>query len=209
VEDYLNEKEQWERVLKWVREQGPWALAAVAVVAAGYAGWHFWQARVEQRYISAASRYEAILEAFSRNNVDGGLKLADDLIKDFPSSAYADQANLAVARVQVEHAELDKAAARLSQVLNATRDPELALVARLRLARVQLAQSKADDALKTLDAVNPGAFAARYAQVRGDIFMAKGDHAAALKEYRAAKESAGETLDTGLLDLKIDELARS
>lgn len=209
MEDYLNEKEQWERVLKWVREQGPWALAAVVVVAAGYAGWHFWQTRIEQRYVSAASRYEAILEAFGRNNIDGGLKLADDLIKDFPSSAYADQANLAVARVQVEHAQLDQAAARLGQVLGATRDPELALIARLRLARVQLAQGKPDDALKTLNAVDPGAFAARYAQVRGDIFMAKGDRTAALKEYRAARESAGETLDTGLLDLKIDELARS
>ena len=79
----------------------------------------------------------------------------------------------------------------------------------MRLARVQLALNKPDEALKTLNAVDPGAFAARYAQVRGDVLMAKGDRAGALKEYRAARESTGETVDTGLLDLKIGELARS
>ena len=207
-EDYLNEKEQWERVLKWVREQGPWALAAVAVVAAGYAGWHYWQQRQEQRYVSAASRYEAVIEAFDRNNADGGLKLADDLIRDFPSSGYADQTNLAVARYQVEHNELDKALVRLEQVLSSTKDPELGLITRLRVARVQLALGRPDDALKTLNAVNPGAFAARYAQVRGDVLLSKGDRAGALKEYQSAREG-GDTVDSGLLDLKIDELAHS
>jgi predicted negative regulator of RcsB-dependent stress response len=207
-EDYLNEKEQWERVLKWLREQGPWALAAVAVVAAGYAGWHYWQQRTEQHYVSAASRYEAVIEAFGRSNFDGGTKLADDLIKDFPASAYADQANLAVARVQVEHNELDKALARLNQVMSSTKDAELGLITRLRVARVQLSLNKPDDALKTLNAVDPGAFTARYAQVRGDVLMAKGDRAGALKEYQSARQG-GETVDSGLLDLKIDELAHS
>jgi predicted negative regulator of RcsB-dependent stress response len=207
-EDYLSDKEQWERVLKWLREQGPWALAAVAMVAAGYAGWHYWQQHQEQRYTSAASRYEAVMEAFGRNNIDSGMRLADDLIRDFPSSGYADQANLAVARYQVEHNELDKALNRLSQVLTSTRDPELGLLTRLRVARVQLAIGKPDDALKTLNAVNAGAFAARYAQVRGDILLSKGDRPGALKEYQAAREG-GETVDGGLLDLKIDELAHS
>jgi predicted negative regulator of RcsB-dependent stress response len=180
----------------------------VAVVAAGYAGWHYWQGRQEQHYVSAASRYEAVIEAFGRSNFDGGIKLADDLIKDFPSSGYADQANLAVARYRVEHGELDQALVRLQQVLRSTKDPELALVARLRVARVQLALGKADDALKTLDAVDPGAFAARFAQARGDILMSKGDRAGALKAYQAAREG-GDTVDGGLLDLKIDELAHS
>jgi predicted negative regulator of RcsB-dependent stress response len=209
VEDYLNEKEQWERVLQWVREQGPWVLVSIALVAAGYWGWNAWQKRTEQRNVAAATAYEQIIYAFSHNSNDGGLKLADELIQNFPSSAYADQANLAAARVEVQDGHLDKAEARLTQVLNSTKDPELALLTRLRIARVQLAQNKPDDALKTLNAVNPGAFAARYAQVRGDVLMAKGDRDGALKEYRSARSTGAETLDVGLLDLKIDELARS
>jgi predicted negative regulator of RcsB-dependent stress response len=57
--------------------------------------------------------------------------------------------------------------------------------------------------------VDAGAFGARFAQARGDILMTKGDRAGALKEYQSARSSGAETLDVGLLDLKIDELARS
>lgn len=209
MEEYLNEREQWERVLAWLREQGPWILAGVAVAFAVFGGWRYWQNRTQQRNFAAASRYEQIIDAFSRDDVNGGYRLADELVKAFPSTAYADQANLAVARIQVENKQLDQAAARLSQVLASTKDTELALIARLRLARVQLAQGKADDALKTLNAVNPGAFAARYAEVRGDVLLAKGDREGALKAYREARGGGGNTIDTGLLDLKIAELARS
>jgi predicted negative regulator of RcsB-dependent stress response len=209
VEEYLNEKEQWERVLAWLREQGPWILAGVAVALAIYGGWNYWQNRTQQRNLAAAARYDQVIEAFGRNDVNGGFRLADELVKAFPTTAYADQANLAVARIQVENKQLEPAAARLRQVLASTSDPELALVVRLRLARVELAQGNADQALKTLDAVNPGAFAARYAEVRGDVLLAKGDRDGALKAYREARSSGGTTTDVGLLDLKIGELAHS
>jgi predicted negative regulator of RcsB-dependent stress response len=209
VEEYLNEKEQWQQVLTWLREQGPWILGGVAIALAVFGGWHFWQNRTQQRDLAAASRYQQVMDAFERHDIGGGVQLADGLVKAFPGTAYADQANLAVARIQVESRQLDQAAARLQQVLGATRDAELALIARLRLARVQLAQGKADDALKTLDAAKPGAFAARYAEVRGDALLAKGDRDGALKAYREARSGAASTLDGGLLDLKIGELARS
>jgi predicted negative regulator of RcsB-dependent stress response len=209
VEEYLNEKEQWERVLAWLREQGPWILAGVAVAFAVFGGWRYWQNRTQQRDLAAATRYERVIDAFSRNDVNAGFQLADDLAKSFPHTAYADQANLAAARIQVENKQLEQAAARLQQVLGSTKDAELALIARLRLARLQLAQGKADEALKTLDAAKPGAFAARYAEVRGDALLSKGDRDGALKAYREARGSGGATLDTSLLDLKIGELASS
>jgi predicted negative regulator of RcsB-dependent stress response len=209
VEEYLNEKEQWEQVLVWLREQGPWILAGVAITVAAFGGWRYWQSRVEQRDLAAATRYEQVIDAFGRDDVNGGFRLADDLVKTLPGTAYADQANLAAARIEVENKQLDQAAARLQQVLSSTKDAELALIARLRLARVQLAQGKADDALKTLDTAKPGAFAARFAEVRGDALLSKGDRDGALKAYREARGSGASTLDTGLLDLKIGELARS
>ena len=209
MEEYLNEQERWERVLAWLREQGPWILGGVAVALAIFGGWHYWQNHVQQRDLAAANRYEQLIDAFTRNDIAGGMRQADELGKEFPATAYADQANLAVARIQVSTHQLDQAAARLQQVLAATKDSELALIARLRLARVQLAQGNADEALKTLDAAKPGAFAARYAQVRGDALLAKGDRDGALKAYREARGDGASTLDTALLDLKIGELAHS
>ncbi|HEY6453214.1 MAG TPA: tetratricopeptide repeat protein [Steroidobacteraceae bacterium] len=209
MEEYLNEKEQWERLMAGLREQGPWMLAAAAIVAAAFGGWHYWQARSEHQALTAAARYQQVLAAFSHNDLNGGMKIADELVRDFSGSAYGDQAELAAARVQAENGQLAPAAARLAHVLATTRDPGLALIARLRLARVQLAQGKPDDAIKTVDAVDAGAFAARYAELRGDALLAKGDRDGALKQYRSARATGGDTVDPGLLDLKINELAHS
>jgi predicted negative regulator of RcsB-dependent stress response len=210
VEDYLlDEREQWERVKAWLREQGPWALLSIAIVALGFGGWRYWQTRTDQRDLTAAARYEQVLNSFTHNDIAGGVLTADQLIKDYPGTPYANQADLAAARVAVELGKFDQAASRLERVLGSTRDPQLQLIARLRLARVQLAEGQPDGALKTLAIADAGAFAARYDEVRGDALLAKGDRAGALKAYQSARRIGGETLDTGLLDLKIDELARS
>ncbi|HEY8507012.1 MAG TPA: tetratricopeptide repeat protein, partial [Steroidobacteraceae bacterium] len=104
--------------------------------------------------------------------------------------------------------DLSDAASRLRKVMEETDDRELALVARLRLARVQIAQEKPDDAIATLNAVaDPGAFAARFHEVRGDALYAKSDKAGALKEYLAARAGTGiGSVDAELLELKINDL---
>jgi predicted negative regulator of RcsB-dependent stress response len=209
VDEYLNEKEQWERLLRNLREQLPWMLAGVAVVGVIFGGWRLWQSHQELRALEAQSRYQQVLDAFTHNDLAGGVKLADSLARDFGRNAYSDQANLAAARVQAENQQFDLAAARLTQVMQNTRDAALALVVRLRLARVQLAQGKPDDAIKTLDAVDAGAFKARYAEVRGDALLAKGDRQGALEQYRAARATGSDSVDGELLDLKINELAHS
>jgi predicted negative regulator of RcsB-dependent stress response len=209
VSEYVDEREQWERAVTAAKESAPWVIAGLVIAAAGYAGWQYWQQRTTRQALEAANRYERALDAFGRNDLNGGLALADALIRDFPSSPYAIQAELAAARVQVESDALEQAAARLRHVLETTTDHELALIARLRLARVQLALHQPDLALSTLNAVDAGAFAARFAAVRGDALLAKGDRAGALREYRAARSSGENTVDGGLLDLKISDLARS
>jgi predicted negative regulator of RcsB-dependent stress response len=209
VAEYVDEREQWERAVSAAKEAAPWVLAGLVIAAAGYGGWQYWQQRTMRIALDAATRYERALDAFGRNQLGEGLALADALIKDYPASPYAAQADLAAARVQVESDALEQAAVRLKHVQDTSPDHELALVARLRLARVQLGQHLPDAALATLNAVDPGAFAARYAAVRGDALLAKGDREGALREYRAARASGANTVDTGLLDLKISDLARS
>jgi predicted negative regulator of RcsB-dependent stress response len=131
------------------------------------------------------------------------------LIQDYPNTPYAVQADLMAARVAVQDNQLADAAKRLRHVLDTTqKDVEMQLLVRLRLARVLLGQKQPDEALKLLDGVQTGAFASRYAEVRGDALLAKGDRAGALQAYRSARAGA-DTLDSQLLDLKIEDLARS
>jgi predicted negative regulator of RcsB-dependent stress response len=71
---------------------------------------------------------------------------------------------------------------------------------------VQVDQNQADAAIATLAGAEAGAFAPRFAEVRGDALLAKGDRAGALAAYREAR-AAGSNVD--LLDLKINDLTRS
>jgi predicted negative regulator of RcsB-dependent stress response len=207
VEDYLSEKEQWEWLKAWVRTNGIWIIAGIAVGAGILAGWRWWEARTDRIALEAGAKYQQILEALDRKDRARADTITTELERDYASSPYVDQARLLQARVAVEANELDKAANTLQTVMNSTKDKQLALVARLRLARVQLAQGKPDEAIKTVDAVDAGAFKARYQVLRGDALFAKGDKAGALKEYQAAREgTVTQSVDAQSLELKIDDL---
>jgi predicted negative regulator of RcsB-dependent stress response len=208
VDDYLSEREQWEWLKAQLKQNTPWILAGVAIAVLLIGGWRWWQNRTERLALDAGARYEQVLRAFDSGERPRALSVIDELQRDYPHSPYLDQANLAAARVFVESGELDRAALRLRAVSTDSRDPELVLIARERLARVQIAMGKPGEALATLGSVPAGAFASGYREVRGDAYFAKGDKAAALREYLAARSSGGIAVaENDALTLKINDLS--
>ena len=207
MDEYLSEDEQWERAKAWLRAYSPWILAGVIVALGGLAGWNWWQERQNRFGVEASALYEQMTDALQKNDPTRAKAVAASLEKDFPGSPYVDQAHFFEARLAVEANDLPKAESLLKGVMDGTKDDQLALIARSRLARVQLAQGKPDDARATLDAKPAGAFEARFHEVRGDILFAKGDKPGALKEYLAALAgSDGRSVDTQSLQLKINDL---
>ena len=192
MDDYLSEKEQWEWLKEKVRENAPAVLLAIVLGAGAVFGWRWWQSHRDARQLEAGARY---------------MQMVQSLERDHAGSPYSDQARLLAAHMYINDAQLDHAASELATVAEHSKDHELALVARQRLARVQIAQGKPDSALATLGATaDPGAFAARYHEIRGDAYYAKGDKTAALSEYRSAQGSMAEGGDAALLQLKIADL---
>ncbi len=204
MEDYLSEKEQWEWVKAQVRSNAPTAILAVLLVVGGVAGWRWYQQHQDAARLEAGARYMEILQHLEKGEQDKAFAIVAQLEHDTPDSPYTDQARLLAARVYVDTSELDKAAASLATVAAHSKDPQLAVIARQRLARVQIAQGKPDAALETLKGTQSGAFAARYHEVRGDALYAKGDKAGALSEYQAALQPG--STDAQLLQLKIADL---
>jgi predicted negative regulator of RcsB-dependent stress response len=215
VDEYLSEREQADQLRHWLRENWIWLVAGVALGLGTLYGTRWWDAHRTARSLEAEQRFSAMLDALTRNQRDEGVRLAGEITGEFADTPYADQANLVLARLDVESGDLKRAAERLAQVMDASRDPDLALVARLRLARVQLAQGQFDQALATLDGVKPPEVEARVAELRGDVLLARGERAAALAAYRRAQAALQEgaasdgLVDRELLGLKIDELAAS
>jgi predicted negative regulator of RcsB-dependent stress response len=213
VDEYLSEREQAEQLRHWLRENWIWLVAGVALTLGGFYGWRWWEARQFGRSAAAEAQFTAMVDALAANQREEGLRIAGELTSGYADTPYADQATLVLARLDVEGGDLAKARERLAQVMESAKDPELRLVARLRLARVQLAEGQHDAALATLDGAGAAAVEARVLELKGDVLLAKGDRTGALEAYRQAQAAAVDAgraaalVDPELLGLKIDELA--
>ena len=206
MSDY-SEAEQYERAKSWVMTNGLWIIAGIALGAGALGGWNWYKERRNVQAETASARYEEMIEAYSRNDRTRGQTLVDELNREYSWTPYASLATLMAAKFQVEANELDKAVTSLKSVMDSAPDNEVRLIARTRLARVQAAQGKYDDALATLKVDDPGEFAPRLADARGDVLLAKGDRSGALREYLAARSNSSDgRVDTELLDLKIRDL---
>src|ERR1700688_4466759 len=190
AEEYLTDDEQLEAVKHLIAEYAPWLIGGVLVGAAVFFGVRYFQNYTNERAYKAAAEFSSLTAALRLNDHAKSRQIADGLVKDYASSPYADQAQLTVARLDVDDGQLDKAIAPLTKVMNDSKDTELRQIARLRLARVLTDQGKSDEAIKTLAEPMPAAFAVPYHDVRGDAFLAKKAVPDALTEYEAALAAA-------------------
>ncbi|HXQ31225.1 MAG TPA: tetratricopeptide repeat protein [Steroidobacteraceae bacterium] len=207
MEDYLTEREQIEQVRGWFKENAPWAIAGLVIGVGMIVGYQQYQAWRERQAQTANQKYAELLDMLGRADQAGATRLVAELRADYARTPYADLGELGLARFEVESNQLVDAEKHLDSVMQTSRDPELRVIARLRLARVQRADGKPDVALATLTAAPTGADSPAYAEARGDALADKGDRNGALAAWGAALAGSTEgTGDRDLLELKIASL---
>jgi predicted negative regulator of RcsB-dependent stress response len=215
MSELLSDREQEEALRNWIRENWPWVASGIAVGFVVLAGWYAWQQRTEQRGEAAAQTYRELTQALTRNDkdkVDAAVKILDT---EYSGSPYADQAHLLLAQSRVNGGQFEMAATELKYVADKSKDPALAQIAKVRLARVQIQLGHYDEALALLDVNKAGAFVAQVHEVRGDALLAKGDVPGARASYQAAilaGHAAGPNGgfgDSDYLQLKLEELSVS
>ena len=208
TEDLLTDDEQLQEVKRLSAEYGPWIAGAVLTATVGVFGYRYYQGHMDASALDAAQQFVRMTDAYGSNDNAKARQIADGLIDKYSGSPYADQAKLMLARLDLGEDKTALAEAALRDVMEHSKDTELRHVARLRVARLQIDEGKADDALTTLSD-EPGAFAARYHEVRGDALYAKKDYPKALSEYQAALAAgtgSSADPDSALLTLKIADL---
>jgi predicted negative regulator of RcsB-dependent stress response len=207
AEDLLTDDEQLDAVKRAFLDYAPWIVGGLIVGAGLLFGWRYYEGRQTDRALRAAAEFGQMTAAMQAEDRKKSRDLAATLVKDFANTPYADQAQLAIARMNVEDGRPADAVAPLTLVMNGSKDPQLKQIARLRLARVLIDQGKPDEAIKLLGQDTPASFAGRFHEVRGDALYAKKDIPGAVKEYNAALGAADAGADAALLDLKLADLA--
>ena len=196
IDDILDEHEQSERVLEWLRKNGAGLVGGVLLGMAAIGGWKFWEQRQQQQQVELADRYQAALDA-----IEAGDPKAAAKVDALGASVYAALARMQLAASQVEAGKHDVAIATLRAIDVA--EPAIGAIVDQRLARLLIESGEPKAALEALaDTTSPAAL-----EIRGDAQLALGEREAARTSYSQALTK----LDIGspqrrLLELKLTEV---
>ncbi|EHQ53555.1 hypothetical protein ECTPHS_12863 [Ectothiorhodospira sp. PHS-1] len=200
---YATDEERVEAIKRWWKENGTAVILGLVVGLGGVVGWRLWTGHVESRAVDASEIYMAMVSAARQ-----GSEIAHDhgttLMEGYRKTPYAALAALELARLAVERDDLVLAEGRLRWAMAQARTPEMVQVARTRLARVLIADGRAQDALTLLEDPVPEGFLALVEELRGDAHRALGDHARARAAYDRAMLISGGLSD--YLQMKRDAL---
>lgn len=201
------DEEQLEAIKAWWRENGTGVIVGIVIGVGALVGWRGWNEYQENQARAAAQLYQEMLSARASNDTAALTDKARQLQDDYGATPYAGFASLNLARQAVSDDDLESAERHLRSALDSFSEPSLKHVTRLRLLQVLSAREQYDTALALLDKTDPGEFTGAYAELRGDILLARGQTDAARDAYRTAlNNSQPQSGERELLQMKLDGL---
>lgn len=203
---HYDDEAQIEELKRWWKENWKALAAGLAIGLAGIVGWEGYQSFNQGRAEQASQMFEELKTALAAGQSEDATRLAATLQREFAATPYATGAGLSLAAQAVEQGDLARAAEQLRWVHQHGYDAGMRQLAGLRLARVLWQQEQADEALKLLD-TDAQAYAALYAELRGDILLSQGQPEAARAAYEQALQRLAPDADPQLLQRKLDDLA--
>jgi predicted negative regulator of RcsB-dependent stress response len=191
-------------------------LVASAVVVIGVAfGWQGWQGAQEEQAQQGSAIYTNMIDTV-KSSVDAPLTeeqqeavsaAVSQLKEEFSDSGYAHLSALVSAKLAVEADDLDTAVTELEWVLSNQPSDTLAILATLRLARVEAARGNIETALALIEDADAGKMVSAYEEAKGDFHISMGHYEAAYTAYQAAinAEESGNARLLSILRLKLSE----
>ena len=206
MDDLLSEKEQIDKMRAWWSDYGWYVIGGIVLGAAILFGINYYQSQSVAEEIAASALYDELTEHVTGGNLEAAEATAAELDGEYGNSSYAAQSKLAMARLYMDKNRDQDSAEALNGLLAMDGFEPLKHVARVRLAKILLYQGKPEEVLSLLEGQDNAAFAARYAEERGDAFVALGRYDEARAAYQAALDEAQPTVDQGLIQLKLMDL---
>lgn len=175
IDDLLDEHEQSERVLEWLRNNGAGLIGGIVLGLAAIGGWKWWEQDRQQQALSVADRYQTAVD-----QVEAGDERAATSVASLEGTVYGALAAMDLAAAQVREGRVPEAITTLRGIQPT--DPAMAAVVDQRLARLLIDSGDAEAALELLAGQDdPNAL-----QVRGDAYVALDRPEEARESYESA-----------------------
>lgn len=188
MNEYETEDQQVEALKKWLKENLSSLIFGLSAGMLALAGWNYYIGQKNTHAAQASDLYMQAVQLIARNGVDEKvIDINNQLNNNFSDSPYASITAMMIASKEYEKDKADEAVSQLEWVVRHAATDELKQIATLRLSRLLIEQKKYDEAMSYLnDREHPLAYDAEYAELKGDIYVAKGQK----DEARAAYDKA-------------------
>lgn len=200
MQDFETEDQQVEALKEWWRENGKSLIFGLIIGVGGIFGWREYNAHTLDQSRIASDLYNVVAAQVAAGRFTDRNKY-EQLQNEFSGSPYAVMAAFTLARYHFEQGQVEEAIADLEWARQHALDEETLHLANIRLATVHLAKGDADAAATLLPQDYPQAFTTRYEELRGDVFVARGDKDGARQAYDRALAVEGSAINP-LLRLK-------
>jgi predicted negative regulator of RcsB-dependent stress response len=182
----LEEQEQIDQLKNFWKQYGNLITWTLVIVLGGFSGWVYWNNYQAGQAGKAGAMFDELDKAAQAGDADRAATVFATLKDRYPSTAFAEQGGMALAKVQFDKGQFDNARATLTWVVDNAPEAEYKTIARVRLAGILLDQKKYDDALKQLDTATGKEFEPIVNDRRGDVLMAQGKKDDAKAAYQKA-----------------------
>lgn len=183
----LEEQEQLEQLKAFWGQYGNAITWGLVLLFLAFASWNVFQYWQRNQAAQASALYDEVERSVGTADIAKIQRAFDEMKNRYPSTAYAQQAALLVAKAAVQLDKVDEAKGALRWAGEQGTDTALGTSARLRLTAVLMDAKEFDEALRVLqnDPADPE-YMALVQDRRGDVLIAKGDKPAAIDSYSKA-----------------------
>ncbi len=202
MEQYTDD-ERVDDLKKWWKENGISILAGIGLGVVAIFGWQYWGAHRNSQAEKTSLIYDAFIVAVEKPDAAQARQHGEALLAESPNSTYAALVGLQLAKLALDSGDTNAAGQRLEWVIANAGPDEIKDIARLRLARVQLAAGQQAEAEKTLGQMTTPSLQVQREELKGDLYLASNDLDKARTAYAAALAAGG---NNPLLQLKLDHL---
>lgn len=203
---YQTEEQQVEQLKEWWKDNGTPLIVGAVLGLSSFAGWKYWNEEQVVVQTKASDSFITVSKALDEGN-DAEIASSSQAVKtQYPDSSYAVLSAFQLAKQAVKENQLDKAVAELEWVLTNHASSDLTSIAKIRIARVLIAQDKAEKALTYLNFTKDSGYAEMANLVKGDAFLSLGKESEALEAYQTASNKGNLTANHPTIKMKIASL---
>lgn len=207
---YMTEQEQLERIKKWWQKYSSLITLILTVILLLVAGYKYWNQHQYKIISEASNAYEQMMSGFSNQDYKKVRSFANQIITAYPRTVYAQVAHLTLAKLEVTKENYAKAKNELALIAKESTGSVFNQIAKIRMARLFFVEKAYDKALLELDQIKNSPFNPVLNELKGDIYLAKGEKDKAFTSYKEAFTDLSQLkVNNFFLEMKMNELAPS